>query len=296
MNRISSGVVAMMLVMALLLSCGGEPPPEPTVDINALLGGAALPASDEELLGRTSDGPAAWVDPISMPPIEQLVSTVVVPATLVPTVAPAEMVQVLPLVSGVVLEGVGGSAMVSVDLVFDNGDRVRVVDPVAQRVTFRSENVLVASVDDFGNLLGVSTGRTEVRVISGEGLAAVVVVEVREVLPTLEPVGVFTTADVLVAEHGLGPLPPSGIDMMVFIGDTESGLMVNRLIVRLAEGANVAAVAADHDLQVLAELPDGVVVVDLLVSDMSGLQFKVVELVADERVYNTHPVMVVGLQ
>ena len=296
MKRVSSGVVAMMLVMALLVSCGGEPLPEPTVDINALLGGAALPASDEELLDRPSDEPAEWVDPIYMPPIERLVSTVVIPPTVAPTVALAEMVQVLPLLNGVVLEGVGGSAQVMVDLVFDNGARVRVVDPVSQRVTFRSDNPLVASVDDLGTLVGVSAGRTEVRVISGEGLAASVVVEVREVLPTLQPVGVFTTADVLVAEHGLGPLPPSSIDMMVFIGDTESGLMVNRLIVRLSEGANAAAVAADHELQVLAELPDGVVVVDLPVSDMSGLQVKVVELVADERVNNTHPVMVVGLQ
>ena len=296
MKRIISSVVAMMLVMALSVSCGAEPLPEPTVDINALLGGAALPVSDGEVLDRPSDEPTEWVDPIYMPPIERLVSTVVIPPTLVPTVAPAEMVQVLPLVNGVVLEGVGGSAQVSVDLVFDNGVRVRIVDPVAQRVSFRSENPLVASVDDLGTLVGVSAGRTAVRVVSGEGPSAAVVVEVREVLPTLEPVGVFTTADVLVAEHGLGPLPPASIDMMVFIGDTESGLMVNRLIVRLAEGANVAAVAADHELQVLAELPDGVVVVDLRVSDMTGLQVKVVELVADARVKNTHPVMVVGLQ
>ena len=291
MNRFALCVATAVLATGLLAGCGGEPAPTPTVDINALLGGAAVVPEEGAL--ETLD---EWVDPLRLPQVEEPVSTVEIPPTLTRTPVLPQLVKLRPLESGVILDGVGGSTRLMVEFVFDSGDRVRVDDPVGKRVTFSSANPEVASVDESGTVFGRSMGRTEVRVVSAEGPSAVVSVEIRGVLPTLAPVEVLTTADILVAEQGLDPLPPVNIDRMVFIGETDSGLVVNRLIVRFAEGASVSAVAEDHRLQVLAELADGVVVAGLPVSDLAGMQTKVVELSGDSRIRDTHPVMVVGLR
>ena len=289
-------VVAVMLASGLLAGCGSELAPPATVDISALIGGAAVDGEGFGEVERPGASPNEWVDPLRVP-VEWPLTTVVIPPTRTRTPVPLELVKLEPLMRGVILNGLGASTLVLVDFVYDDGTRVRVEDPVGQEVTFTSENPLVASVDDIGAVFGVAGGRTEVRVESAEGLTAVVpvAVEVREVLPPLGPVGLLTTADVLAAEHGLGPLPPSSIDMMVFIGNTESGVVVNRLIVRLVKGADFAAVSSEHRLQVLAELPDDVLVVALPVAELSEMQAIVVKLAGDARVKGTHPVMVVGL-
>lgn len=295
-------VMVVMLALALLAAVGcsdddvGAALP-PTVDVGAMIAAAALGEEDPTAMPTpTVDAAAGGDTPVvrldlERPTVEPL------PTEPSPTATPA-----LPMVVKVEtnrerlrLDGVGQTEVFAVWLVYDNGRRELVRDPVGQKLLFRSSAPLVATVDPLGLISAVSAGHALVEA-NYEGATVGMAVEVRERVEAVAPAEVYvqTTADVLVAEDGLEPLPPVTMDMVQLIHDTYSGIVVNRLMVVPEEDADLSSLEDDHGVVVLAVLSDEMLILDLGTVDLGSMQDKAVMLAQDERVADIEAVMLVN--